>query len=219
MSIGLNDGGTIYDSLGEHTINSGLDLRTELLLKLNSFCFLGIGTGYKSLSLVDGELVYGLDAWERFYDMQPTVRIHVVPLFASIQLKGNVASWARVYVTGGIGAYFGLLDAEAEWIVEPEVLNLFTRRSRYRADMKALTAHLGGGLEFTLGEVFHLFLEALYNPVTFSNFDDWEEQTKTGLNPYIPDTGEFVFPSDFVYEISEISFSGLSLNLGVGVVF
>jgi hypothetical protein len=217
MGYGVNNGGAVNDSTGERRVNNNQELRVEFLVKLKSFLFLGIGTGSKSLSYVNGELAYELGEWDRFYDIQPTVRLNVFPVFTSILLQGNVAPWARVYLTGGVGAYFGDVKAEAEWVITGGVP--FKCQYQYSSDTWTLAYHLGGGVDVSLGEVFSLYLEALYNPITFTDFEDIKEQTQAGWNPIIPETGEPLFPSDFLYEISEFSFSGLSLNLGIGVVF
>jgi hypothetical protein len=219
LSFGLNNGGTINDSSGERRIDNSYDISAEMLVKLTSHFYLGIGTGHKSLSVVNGVLVYDLSEWHQFYNMQPTARLNVVPLFASIVLQGNLIPWARVYLTGGFGIYFGYINAEAEWRIQTGPIAIFQRQSKYRTDTQTLAYHVGSGIDISLGEVFSIFIQALYNPVAFTNIDVMEEQTQTGLNPIISETGEHVFPSDYVYKISEISFSGLSLNVGIRVVF
>ena len=61
MSYGVNNGGAVNDSTGERRVNNNQELRVEFLVKLKSFLFLGIGTGSKSLSYVNGELAYELE--------------------------------------------------------------------------------------------------------------------------------------------------------------
>jgi opacity protein-like surface antigen len=223
-------------SSGEKT-GMPFDVSIELVYKINSNFGISIGTGYISKGLSGSQARFlfapGGSVGGDFV-FNPLFRSDLYPLYLSAVWCYPIMLEGEIFVLGGVGYYFGriscisydsehnLHDPENSWNYLPWL---------YKSDINSLGYHGGIGLEYDVSNRSSLFIEAIYRLVNIKNLDSVNRDVEAsgifdllgdeikGLGAkstfmYIQRFGGEEAWGDILYQISNLSFSGVSFRVG-----
>lgn len=195
----------------------GMEFGVTVLPRLS----LSVGSGYSrhkrsgktspffSKEYLDSEFARGL---EDFYTVVPDVKLETTFFFLaasySIPLRGGIAA----NLTAGTAYYLGTFESTARWDSYHPVLD---RNFTILCDLKTWGYFIGGGFDFKISRHLTLTIEALHRMAVFDTLEECEI-----YDDYIDmgDQTADLFP-EFAYSITDMSFSGLSLQAGIKLFF
>jgi len=203
-----------YIALGDgRKSGQGYQVLVEFQYQVNPYLTFSLGNGYCGYSFqgdnVDFSLANHLDA----YSVIPEIRFDTVPVLVSVILSYPLSPKFQMFCLAGAGIYFGSLEGKAFRQYFPEGFR-FEQTINYSGSSNSLGFHFGGGFDIELSEIFILCFEALYTLVDFNGISSLKSNEAGTFNLFLPALDSVIFPV-LNYEISKISLSGLSLNIGI----
>ncbi len=224
-------------SRGEKT-NLPLDVSLELVFQFNPNFGISIGTGYISKGLNGSGGRFSFPAGSSLsgnFSYTPYFVTNICPVFVSAIWTYPVMLEGEVFVLGGAGYYFGRIscasydsennirDPENQWNYLPWL---------YKSDIGSLGYHGGIGFAYEVSDRSSLFIEAVYRVVNIKNLDtvnrDIDASGIYGLLgdeiKRLGDKSTFMYAQrfggeeawgDIDYRITKLSYSGLSLRVGI----
>lgn len=223
-------------SQGQEKSSVGLDVALELIFKLNPNFSLSIGTGYIT-RVINGStekfVPSNASDTNGSFTLSPEIDSDVYPLCLSLIWAYTLWPEARLYINGGAGYYFGIMNClsdnlnfspqnfQSEWHYYP---HLFKSRTQ------AIGAQIGFGFEIDVSSNFKGFVDFLYRAVNFKKYKRYssidprspaydifnnEELGSETTILYLQNLGGEESWGDIDYSFPNLRYTGLSFHFGI----
>lgn len=203
-----------YVALGDvRKSGQGYQVMVDFYFQVNTYLTFSLGNGYCGYSFQGVDVDFDLAEYLAAYRVIPKISFDTVPILASVILSYPLSSKFRIFGLAGAGIYFSSLEGKAFREYFPEGFS-FKQTINYSGSSNSLGFHFGGGFDIELSEIFLLCFETIYTSVDFEGIGNLKSNESETFNLFLPVLDSVIFPV-LNYEISHISLSGMSLNIGI----
>ena len=226
----------LHLSSGEKT-NLPLDVSIELVYQFNANFGVSVGTGYISKGISGSLGRFSFPKGSNLggdFAYNPLFNTNLYPVYLSAIWSYPIMLEGEIFVLGGLGYYFGKISCISTYVEHNlnDPGNLWNYAHwLYKSNFNSLGYHAGIGFEYDVSNRSALFIEAIYRIVNIRNFDSVSKiDSASGLFDilgneikqlegkstfmYVQRFGGEETWGDIFYRISNLSFSGLSFQVG-----